>query len=219
MKVHLVQKNITDTDYGRFLKRATDEGADLVCFGELAVSGCLYAPRAVTPFDEVISTLSKYPVRVIIGTPRQTEDGFFNSCVYYHEGGVQVYNKINLFPPMNEPLIYTPGRKPGVFETDFGKIGVSICYDIRFPEVYRSMKDEGARQLFVPAAFPRVRIEDWKRLLVERATENQLPVIGINSVGNDGENEFGGSTMVVDAEGRVVVQADETSEQVLEVTL
>lgn len=120
---------------------------------------------------------------------------------------------------MNEPSIFTPGRKPGVFETDFGKIGVSICYDLRFPDVYRALKEGGAVRLFVPAAFPRVRIGDWKRLLVERAKETELAVIGINSVGDDGENEFGGCTMVVDAEGKILAQADETSEQMIEVEL
>jgi predicted amidohydrolase len=96
---------------------------------------------------------------------------------------------------------------------------VSICYDVRFPDVYGELQEAGVERLFVPAAFPRVRIEDWKRLLVERAQETGLPVIGINSVGDDGENEFGGSTMVVDADGRVLAQADETSEQILEVTI
>ena len=219
VKAYLVQKDINDGDYERFVRRAADEGAGLVCFGELAVSGCLYEPRPVTPFDRIIATLGKYPVRVLIGTPRRTEDGFFNSYVYQHEGRVQVYNKVNLFPPMNEQSIYTPGRKPGVFETDFGRIGVSICYDIRFPEVYRELREAGVERLFVPAAFPRVRIEDWKRLLVERAKETGLPVIGINSVGDDGENEFGGSTMVVSSDGQVLAQADETSEQILEVTI
>jgi len=96
---------------------------------------------------------------------------------------------------------------------------VAICYDLRFPEVFANLKAHGAEIIFVPAAFPRVRIDDWKNLLVQRARENRIKIVGINAVGDDGTNVFGGSTMVVDDNGHVEHQLDETTEQVIEVTL
>ncbi len=77
----------------------------------------------------------------------------------------------------------------------------------------------GARMIFVPAAFPRVRIDDFKELIVQRAIENSVYVVGINAVGNDGVNEFGGSSMVADPDGKLIAQADETTERVMDVVV
>jgi predicted amidohydrolase len=124
---------------------------------------------------------------------------------------VQVYNKINLFPGMNEPQVFKAGLEPGLWDTELGKTGVTICYDLRFPDLYAGLVKAGATTILVPAAFPRVRIGDWRRLLAERARENRVRLIGINSVGSDGTNEFGGNTMVVEPDGLIRFQADETS--------
>ena len=139
--------------------------------------------------------------------------------MYYSGGHWQVYHKINLFEPMNEPKVYLPGDEPGVFDTVHGEVGAAICYDLRFPELFATLKERGAQVIFVPAAWPRVRIDDWRRLLIERAKENGLPVVGVNCVGDDGVNEFGGSSMAVDAAGNVLVQAEETGETHIEVEL
>ncbi len=71
----------------------------------------------------------------------------------------------------------------------------------------------------MPAAFPRVRISDWKDLLVQRAKENNIKIVGINAVGDDGRYEFGGTSIVVDSDGTILEQADETTETVIEVEL
>jgi len=139
--------------------------------------------------------------------------------MYYYDGQYQLYHKINLFGPMNEDKVYSPGTEPGIFDTKFGKFGVAICYDLRFPEIFENLKAAGAEIIFLPAAFPRVRIQDWKDLLVRRAKDNELKIVGINAVGDDGTYEFGGSSMVVDSDGTILEQADETTETILEVNL
>jgi predicted amidohydrolase len=219
MRATLVQKNVNNPDYAGFLKNIDPQQTDLVCFGELATSGCLYEPREVPTLDSVIQNVNGKPYAVMIGFPYTTVDGTYNSFMYYQNGQYQLYKKINLFPPMNEDKVFTPGAEPGLFETPIGKIGVAICYDLRYLEIFLNLKKLGAKMIFVPAAFPRVRINDWKNLLVQRAKDNQIKIIGINAVGDDGTNEFGGTTMVVDTNGHIVSQLDETTEQILEVEL
>jgi predicted amidohydrolase len=219
MRALLVQKDINNKDYAGFFADIDSTKADVVVFGELATFGCLYTPREVPRLENVIQNFSGRPYAVMIGFPHATSDGLYNSFMYYHNGQYQIYRKINLFPAMNEDKVFQPGTAPGLFETKFGKIGAAICYDLRFPEVFSNLKKLGAKMIFVPAAFPRVRIADWKNLLVQRAQENQITFVGVNAVGDDGANIFGGSTMVVDAQGHILSQADETTEQIIEVTL
>ncbi len=219
MRAQLVQKNVNNKSFAGFLADIDSEKTDLVVFGELATSGCMYTPREVPKIDQLIQNFNGRPYAVMIGFPQVASGSIYNSFMYYHKGEYQIYRKINLFAPMNEDKVFKPGTAPGLFETKFGKIGAAICYDLRFPEVFTNLKKLGAKMIFVPAAFPRVRIADWKNLLVQRATENQITFVGVNAVGDDGINEFGGSTMVVDATGKILHQADETTEQIIEVKL
>ena len=219
MRARLIQKNINNRDFKGFLKDVSPESTDIVCFGELATSGCLYTKRKVPALDELVKNFDGLDYSIMIGCPKSGDEGLQNCYMYYDSGEYQLYHKINLFSLMNEDKVYTPGTKPGIFDTKFGKIGAAICYDLRFPEIFENSKAAGAEIIFVPAAFPRVRIQDWKDLLVQRAKDNKIKVVGINAVGNDGTYEFGGSSMVVDAQGKVLEQADETTETVIEVEL
>ena len=219
MKVRIVQKNISNTDCRPFLEDAENASVDLICFGELATTGCLYVPRSVDSLDALTRSLRAYNLRIMIGLPYHCGDHLHNSYLYFHRGSWQLYHKTNLFPQFGEPDVYQAGTEPGLWETDFGRVGVAICYDIRFPDIFANFRRMGAEKIFVPAAFPRVRIDDWRRLLVLRARETNATVIGINSVGDDGRHEFGGSSMVVSPLGEVLAQADETAETVLETTL
>jgi predicted amidohydrolase len=219
MKLIIVQKDINDKDYIDHLDNIKDKNADLVCFGELGVSGCLYNGGDHVDHFELINSFEKYPFAIMIGFPRKVEDKMYNSYLYYHKGSYHIYNKINLFEPMNEHNVYNAGDEPGLFDTNFGKLGVAICYDIRFPELFDEIKSKGADKIFIPAAFPRARIRAWRELLVEKAKQSNLLVVGINCVGDDGTNEFGGSSMVIASDGNIIAQADEVNETYIEVEL
>lgn len=219
MKLRFLQKDINNADWFGLLTKYDAPEVDLFCLGELATSGCLYQLRPFESLDNIIEKLAQFRSPLMLGLPRETESGRRNSFLYYENGRMQFYNKRNLFPPMNEDNVYMPGEKPGIFDTVAGRIGVAICYDLRFAEVFDDLKAGGAEMIFVPAAFPRVRVDDWRRLLAERAEQTGLPVIGINTVGDDGTNEFGGSTMMVQPNGEIVAQLDETSETYLDIEL
>ena len=222
MKILIVQKNINNSDFISFLDDLKDSNQDLVVFGELALSGCLYDGAKVEDFlsiEKLKEQLSEYQFAVMLGLPRWENGKMFNTYLYHKDGYCQMYDKINLFEPMNEAIHFQAGEKPGIFDTEFGKFGISICYDIRFPKLYDKLKEAEAEILFIPAAFPRVRVQDWRNLLKERALQTRLTVVGINAVGNDGTIEFGGTSMVIDGQGRIIAQLDEITESIIEVEL
>ena len=219
MNIRLIQKNINDLDYKKHLEKASQGSPDMVCFGELATSGCLYDGGEVAPFETILRDLSGYNFSTFIGLPRLVEGRLYNTYAFIDGENYQFYNKINLFESMNEQDLYTPGDSPGIIETDFGRFGVAICYDLRFPDLFRQLAEVGAEKILVPAAFPRVRISDWKELIACRARETGLYVLGINAIGDDGVNEFGGSSMVCDPKGNVIAQAGETGEEIIEIAI
>ena len=219
MKLCLIQKDINNIDYLSFLEDVVELHPDWVIFGELGMTGCLYdGGEPIDPAD-LIKQCQTFPYAISIGLPRLVEGSLRNSYLYCYRGETIFYDKINLFPPMNEVQVYQPGITPCVIETPWGKVGVAICYDLRFPQLFQELKEMGAELIIVPAAFPQVRIVAWRDLLIERARETHLPVVGINAVGDDGTNIFGGTTMVVAADGTVIARADEINESIIEVEL
>ncbi|MEO8330501.1 MAG: nitrilase-related carbon-nitrogen hydrolase, partial [Candidatus Nanopelagicales bacterium] len=87
-----------------------------------------------------------------------------------------VYRKIHLFGfGEGEPALMSAGRDLVVAKTPIGALGLSTCYDLRFPEMYRKLSDEGAELIIVPAAWPQARVDHWSILARARAIENQLP--------------------------------------------
>lgn len=219
MKICLIQKRIDDTDITAWLDKASAESPDLVAFSELATTGCLYQPRPVPTLEETLTRLESYPFPILIGLPYRDASGLHNAYVYYLQGRHQVYAKMNLFGPFEEPRVYTAGTRLGLFETANDRIGAAICYDIRFDDIFLRFEEAGATKVFVPAAFPVERTGDYVRLLSERAVEHGYYVFGINAVGRDSRNEYGGRSRAVSPDGTVIASANETEETVLSVSI
>jgi predicted amidohydrolase len=127
-----------------------------------------------------------------------------------------IYRKIHMFDVTIEGLEYResehedPGEEIVVSRTDDGlELGMTICYDLRFPELYRILALRGARVLLVPAAFTLATTRDhWEALLRARAIENQAFVIAANQIGENEPGRFsGGRSMIVDPWGVVLAQA------------
>lgn len=137
-----------------------------------------------------------------------------------------VYRKIHLFDVdlsarggalYRESDRIAPGSEPVHVETPFGGIGLSICYDVRFPELYRALAARGVRFLAVPAAFARETGRDhWEVLLRARAIENQAFVIAAAQVGDHGGGRSShGRSMIVDPWGVVLAQAPDVPGPIL----
>jgi len=154
--------------------------------------------------------------------PEVDQDGrvFNTSCLFDRDGElVARYRKIHLFdvdlpgqPPLRESAAFAEGNELVTHQTDVGRVGLSICYDLRFPELYRGLMTLGAEVLLVPSAFTRATGEaHWEVLLRARAIEEQCFVVAPAQWGTWGPPEDGrrthGRSMIVDPWGRVLAEA------------
>jgi len=149
-----------------------------------------------------------------------------NTSVHISPDGevAAVYRKIHLFDVEVEGTVYresdheAPGDEVVLSEAADGTgLGLSVCYDVRFPELYRILALRGARVLLVPAAFTAPTTRDhWEVLVRARAMEDQCFVIAANQTGeHPGGHRSGGRSMIVDPWGRVLARADESEEAIV----
>jgi deaminated glutathione amidase len=150
-------------------------------------------------------------------------DRVFNTSVLFDRAGqlVATYRKIHLFDadppggvPSRESFVFAPGDEVVTADTEFGRVGLTICYDVRFPELFRQLVVGGATIVFVPAAFRFETGKDhWDVLLRARAIEDQAFVVAAAQWGTWGppgrERRNYGNSMVVDPWGRVVARASD----------
>lgn len=145
----------------------------------------------------------------------------YGACPVFDTDGIEqaCYRKIHLFDvklpdreeAYQESWSMYPGDEPVVVDTPIGKIGLTICFDVRFPEIYRRLVDDGATLFTVPAAFTRVTGQaHWHTLLRARAIENLAYVIAPGQYGEHPDNRSTyGHTMIIDPWGRVLAEKDE----------
>ena len=120
------------------------------------------------------------------------------------------YRKIHLFSfGSSEAEILTPGNLVGVVKTDYGVVGMTTCYDLRFPEFYRAMVNLGAEYFLVASAWPLARVAHWKLFNQVRAVENQCYLISCNGTGTIHGSQLGGHSMIVDPWGEVLAMGKE----------
>ncbi|MGA9162346.1 MAG: carbon-nitrogen hydrolase family protein [Actinomycetota bacterium] len=145
----------------------------------------------------------------------------FNTSVLFDREGTLVasYRKIHLFDanppgavPSRESSVFSAGDRVVTAETEFGRVGLSICYDVRFPELYRTLAVQGATIMFVPAAFRyETGVDHWATLLRARAIEDQAFVVAAAQWGTWGppgrERRNFGHSLVADPWGRLVAEA------------
>jgi predicted amidohydrolase len=149
--------------------------------------------------------------------------GLWNtSLVYGPDGGLlAAYRKIHRFGfGAGEPKLMDPGEDIVLVDLPggVGKAGLSTCYDLRFPELYRRQLDAGATVFIVPAAWPAARVRHWTLLAHARAVEDQCVVIACNTAGTHAGTAMGGHSQVVSASGEALAMAG-TSEEVLSVDI
>ncbi|OQX05203.1 MAG: acyltransferase, partial [Thiothrix lacustris] len=220
-----VQANLMEA--GRLIKEAADRGAKMVVLPEtFAIMGVTEAERVKVaevfgngPIQAFLSQQAKkYGVWLVGGTlPLRSEDEarvYAASLMYNAKGEVVArYNKIHLFDVMlsENQEVYTesdttmPGNKPVVIDTPFGKVGMAVCYDLRFPELFRHLSEQGAQIFVIPSAFTDVTGKaHWEVLLRARAIENLCYVVAPGQGGYhvNGRTTYGHS-MMVDYWGRV----------------
>jgi len=116
------------------------------------------------------------------------------------------YSKIHLFGLMAESKWLKSGDSIRVANFPWGDAGLAICYDLRFPELFRRFGIEGLPVTFIVAQWPARRIDHWSTLLKARAIENQMFIAAVNCVGQIGQETFGGKSTVISPWGEVLVE-------------
>ncbi len=155
---------------------------------------------------------------VFVGSLPETEgDKIYNtSYVIDAGGGVSgKYRKIHLFSLTAEQDYFGRGQDPVVCNTILGRLGIQICYDLRFPELSRRLALDGAEILCFSALWPDTRIDHWSLLLRSRAVENQLFVLGCNGCGVEGNTQFGGASAIISPTGKLLAEAHGSEETIV----
>ncbi len=159
-----------------------------------------------------MATLAQQHGLWLAGSLLEVREGRQYNClaVYSPQGALAgVYRKVHLFRLMQEEQFLAPGPALTCAQTPWGEVGLSICYDLRFPELFRAAAVHGARLMLVPAEWPNPRRMHWRTLLRARAIENQCFVAACNRVGVMGQSSFFGASAVIDPWGETLVEGEE----------
>lgn len=157
----------------------------------------------------------RYQVNIVAGSVSNVRGGkVYNTAMVFDRTGACIasYDKTHLFTPMGEDNYYTPGDRLCTFVLDGVKCGLIICYDVRFPELTRSLTVPGLDMLFVVSQWPKVRTFHLRSLTTARAIENQMFLVCCNSCGTAGQTVYGGNSAIIDPRGETVALAGETEE-------
>ncbi|MFA5699904.1 MAG: carbon-nitrogen family hydrolase [Desulfuromonas sp.] len=170
-------------------------------------------PRILTLLENLSTELGM----VIVGSlPEKDGNAMYNTLYVVDKGStVAYYRKLHMFSTMGEDRFLSPGDRACVVPTSAGRLGLAICYDLRFPELFRKMALEGAEILCIPAEWPKPRQEHWRTLLRARAIENQMFVAAANCCGVQGKLDFFGMSMLISARGEVLAEAGETNTELV----
>lgn len=217
----------------RLIAEASRRGSDVICFPEMWTTGFDWsnneriAGEHEKIIDRVAALAKNYAIWINGSMLALNEDGrVSNTSILFSPKGERAatYRKTHLFSLFQEEQHVAAGDSLCVADTPWGPTGLSICYDIRFPELFRTYAIKGAKIVFSPMAFPYPRLDHWKTLVRARAIENQMFMVGINQVGEEHLGSLGvvtyfGDSVIIDPWGKTVVEASETAEMLITATV
>ncbi|WP_055589227.1 carbon-nitrogen family hydrolase [Peterkaempfera griseoplana] len=199
---------------------AACRGADLVVLPELWPTGYFHFddyPGTAEPLDgrlrgALAEAARSAGAHLHAGSfvERDGSGRLYNTSLLFTPDGelASSYRKMHLFGhDSRESALLTAGEAVVVSPAPFGAVGLATCYDLRFPELFRSMVEQGAELIVLTAAWPLARIDHWRLLVRARAVENQALVVAANAAGVQAGVAVGGHSMVVDPRGQVLAAA------------
>ena len=214
--VQLPAENAPEENRDRAVERvrdAAERGADLVVLPEMWPVGYFAfdayddaAEPVPGPTTDRLAALADTLSIHLHGGSLVERDGddLFNTSVLFGPDGelLGTYRKIHLFGYHSEEATrLTPGDEICAVETDLGTLGLTTCYDLRFPTLYRELVDAGVEILLVTSAWPRERLDHWHLFTRTRAVENQSLLVAANLTGSIDSVDLGGESVVVDPWG------------------
>ena len=208
-----------------YCARAKDAGAELIVFAEMADTGyamsvireqaTAWSEGAVPALRETARALS---LNIICGLSEREGDAIYNAQVALDASGdiIAKYRKTHLFAPGDEDETFVAGAHFSTFALGPWRFGLSICYDLRFPEVYRTLAcDLDANALVISSAWPFPRTEHLRVLSMARAIENQSYVVLSNRVGTDAGITCCGNSAIIDPSGAIIAAASTEGEELI----
>jgi len=206
----------------RMAEEAKRRGSDLILFPELwsTAYDLTHASRYASSldsglFNEISSLARRLEIHILGSTlSLQGENKYGNTLTVFAPDGSQLanYSKIHLFRLMDEDRYLSAGNRITTVDLPFGRAGLAICYDLRFPELFRAHALAGAEMAFLPSEWPEPRLMHWQTLIRARAIENQMFIFACNRVGTDAQNVFFGHSMAVDPWGEILAEAGDGEE-------
>lgn len=202
------------------LEEASEGGTRLCVLPELWASSFMGddTPSVMGAIEEAHERLREWTEEFglcAIGSGNElTEDGKLYNRAHVFDRGQLLgsYRKIHLFTPLGEERWFTGGDEPLIVDTDFGRLGIAICYDLRFPELIRYLYRQGAEILVMPAQWPEARAAHYRILNRARAVENQCFVAACNRCGiepslvSGKDVKYPGNSLLVDPTGEILEQ-------------
>lgn len=207
------------------MEEAAEAGASLLVLPECAIPGymfdsaeeaLLFAEEIPGPSSEALEqACARLDLYVVCGLLERDGDALRNSAVTVGPDGlIGTYRKTHL-PFLGVDRFTVPGDEFQVYETPLGRIGVEICYDLRFPEVTRTLALRGADFVAHPTNFPVAARVQTEVITLARAAENRIYLLTANRVGKERSGEFCGWSQIVDPYGKRLAEAGETGEALL----
>ncbi len=225
MKVSVIQMNMrsleSKANFDRaeaLVRRAVGEnGPDVVVLPETWNTGFMPAGDLAAACDENAKAVRarfsplarELNVNIVAGSVSNLRNGkiYNTACVFDRAGAcISEYDKTHPFTPMGEHEVYTPGDHLVTFTLDGVRCGLLICYEVRFPELWRTLALRGAQVMFLPAQWTAARQYHWETLTAARAIENQLFVVSCNACGERDGTLYGGFSRIIDPLGAVLAQ-------------
>jgi len=207
------------------LEEAAAAGAELLVLPECALPGYMFdSAEEALPYAEEIPGPSteaferecrRLGIHAITGLLERDGDTLYNAAILVGPDGlIGSYRKTHL-PFLGVDRFVTPGDELKVFDTALGRIGLIICYDLRFPEVTRTLALHGADIVALPTNFPMAAKLQTEVIAPARAGENRIYLLVANRVGKERWGEFCGWSQIVDPYGKRLAEAGETEEALL----
>jgi len=189
------------------LNQAHQEGAKVAVLPELFSSGYRYPDATYTP--TLLTLLQSFcahsGITLVAGVLEQAGERYANRAKVIGPAGQQAsYTKTHLIPAFGELETMIPGQDLVTLELGGFKVGVAICFDLRFPELFRTYALEGVNLFLIPSAWPISRSYAWELFCKARAAENQAYLIAVNHT----EDPFGAASLAVDPMGMEMLRVE-----------
>jgi len=203
------------------LKNTSVEPGALVVLPEMFATGFSMHVEKIAeppqgPSQQFLAQLARDTGAYVVGgVVSQNADGRgLNEALVIDPQGKDIlrYCKLHPFSMGGEDKHFARGDETGSFTWESIRVAPFVCYDLRFPEIFRHQTRLGAQVLVVIANWPKARDAHWQTLLRARAIENQAFVIGVNRVGNDPELAYAGHSLILDPRGETLAAAGESAQ-------